>query len=143
MILKQIYAENAFLISELFSKDFSDGWNEKVLKESFESGRFFALGVFEKEQLISVVTASVAGEDADIDAICTRSEFTRQGYAERLILSLENFLKDLKVKKIFLEVRESNIKARSLYSKCGFKQISIRKGYYGGKEDAIIMLKEI
>ena len=40
--------------------------------------------------------------------------------------------------RMMLEVRKSNEKARKLYEKDGFSEISVRKGYYDG-EDAIIM----
>ena len=45
---------------------------------------------------------------------------------------------------LFLEVRVSNERARALYAGAGFKEISIRKGYYpsrDGREDAIVMQK--
>lgn len=41
-----------------------------------------------------------------------------------------------------LEVRVSNIPAQKLYSKYGFKENGIRKGYYGdNKEDALLMCR--
>lgn len=46
---------------------------------------------------------------------------------------------------IMLEVRESNISAKNLYLKFGFKEEVIRKNYYknpdGTREDAIVMSK--
>ena len=43
-----------------------------------------------------------------------------------------------------LEVRESNIRARTLYETFGFRQIARRKGYYPRSgEDAIVMLLEL
>ena len=47
-------------------------------------------------------------------------------------------LSTINAEKVLLEVRESNISAINLYSKCGFKEINRRKNYYDG-EDAIIM----
>ena len=48
------------------------------------------------------------------------------------------------VKEIFLEVRASNTPAISLYLKCGFEKISVRKKYYGDPaEDAVIMRKTL
>ena len=49
-------------------------------------------------------------------------------------------------KKVFLEVRVSNVAATNLYLDFGFKQIGIRKDYYGlpeGKEDALLMSKSL
>ena len=45
------------------------------------------------------------------------------------------------LKKLFLEVRESNLPAISLYEKYGFIKISQRKKYYKDGENADVMLK--
>ena len=42
---------------------------------------------------------------------------------------------------INLEVRVGNISARELYKKSGYEEIAVRKGYYDGKEDGIVMKK--
>ena len=43
-----------------------------------------------------------------------------------------------------LEVRVSNIRARKLYERLGFKSAGLRKGYYvDNHEDAIIMWKDL
>jgi len=65
---------------------------------------------------------------------------------------LEYMLKqaqELAVDEIFLEVRETNLPAQSLYTRHGFTQIDRRKGYYPSlpinglvistREDALIM----
>jgi len=47
-------------------------------------------------------------------------------------------------KKIFLEVRKSNIPAINLYIKCGFIEIREIVEYYSNpKENGIMMLKEV
>ena len=47
------------------------------------------------------------------------------------------------VTNIFLEVRASNASAIHLYEKYGFRQISVRKGYYTKPlEDALVMKRE-
>lgn len=60
---------------------------------------------------------------------------------------LDNILKDAssrKVKKVTLEVRESNTVAQNLYQKFDFKKIAIRKHYYQDTgEDAYVYWKEL
>ena len=43
------------------------------------------------------------------------------------------------VERLFLEVRSSNDSAIGLYERYGFRRAGIRKQYYEGKEDALIM----
>ena len=49
--------------------------------------------------------------------------------------------------RLWLEVRESNARARNLYLRYGFRHIGVRKGYYpalhGKREDANVMSLEL
>jgi len=42
-----------------------------------------------------------------------------------------------------LEVRQSNVPAIRLYEHFGFVEYFVRKGYYEGKEDALLMEKAL
>ena len=73
----------------------------------------------------------------EILAIATVEEYRNKGIAQEL-------LDKIKIKDIFLEVRESNQVAISFYKKNKFKEISIRKNYYSEpNENAIIMKLEV
>jgi ribosomal-protein-alanine N-acetyltransferase len=49
--------------------------------------------------------------------------------------------------RMFLEVRASNLPARTLYERSGFVEIGLRKNYYaahgGQRENAILMAREL
>ena len=73
----------------------------------------------------------------EILAIATIEEYRNKGFAQEL-------LDKIKIKDIFLEVRESNQVAISFYKKNKFKEISVRKNYYSEpNENAIIMKLEV
>ena len=73
----------------------------------------------------------------EILAIATVEEYRNKGIAQEL-------LDKIKMKDIFLEVRESNQVAINFYKKNKFNQISIRKNYYSEpNENAIIMKLEV
>ena len=73
----------------------------------------------------------------EILAIATLKEYRNKGIAQEL-------LDKIKIKDIFLEVRESNQTAINFYKKNNFKEISIRKNYYSEPtENAIIMKLEV
>lgn len=44
---------------------------------------------------------------------------------------------------LLLEVRASNAPARRLYERHGFTAVSVRRRYYPGGEDAVVMLREL
>ena len=73
----------------------------------------------------------------EILAIATIEEYRNKGIAQEL-------LDKIKIKDIFLEVRESNQVAINFYKKNKFKEISVRKNYYSEpNENAIIMKLEV
>ena len=47
------------------------------------------------------------------------------------------------MKTITLEVNENNLSAIRLYDKFSFDKLGIRKKYYNGESDAIIMSKKL
>lgn len=81
---------------------------------------------------------NICGE-ADIIDIATHPNFRRRGIAEGILSQLIAFCQKEGYTKINLEVRESNIAARSLYEKCGFSPCGTRKNYYENRETAILM----
>ena len=73
----------------------------------------------------------------EILAIATVEEYRNKGIAQELLAKI-------RIKNIFLEVRESNQTAINFYKKNKFKEISIRKNYYSEpNENAIIMKLEV
>ena len=65
----------------------------------------------------------------------------RKGIASRMIAEMVRRGKG--ATSIFLEVRESSAGARAFYEKSGFVACGTRKGYYAGRETAIVMEKKI
>ena len=61
-----------------------------------------------------------------------------QGLSHMLLDRLFNQYSSV-AQEMFLEVRASNEAAQRTYKKYGFKQISLRQGYYPNGEDALIM----
>ena len=77
-------------------------------------------------------------ETAELIRIAAREP--RRGTGTALMDALLGAARDAGCERMLLEVRESNAPARALYKKFGFKEISVRRGYYEG-EDAGIMEK--
>ena len=60
------------------------------------------------------------------------------GVGKALVSAFVSEVKSRGVKKIFLEVRESNASAIKLYRSAGFTFLSVRKKYYADGENAHI-----
>ncbi len=85
----------------------------------------------------------IVADEAHITNIAARKSHRRQGIGERLLIATIDLARELKAHVMTLEVRASNTAAQALYSKYGFNQVGVRRGYYvDNKEDAILMTTE-
>lgn len=91
------------------------------------------------QALQGFLVASSVGPEWELENIVVAAESRRQGFG---MLLLHDFLALAKIRgaeSISLEVRESNLPARTLYEKSAFIQTGRRTGYFSHpKEDAIL-----
>ena len=66
----------------------------------------------------------------------------RQGFGQALVDELVRRAKAVEAGCISLEVRASNRAAIALYARNLFRPAGVRRGYYRGREDAIVMVRE-
>ena len=73
--------------------------------------------------------------------------FQGRGLAHRLMDRLEARARELGLTSLWLEVRASNARARALYSRRGFTEVGMRRGYYPApssrREDAVVMSRSL
>lgn len=143
MTIRKLTENDIGALTELQERYFADGWTAGMLESSFKTGRFFGYGLFDGEKLICFATATKGLDAADIEDVLTHPEHRGKGYASELLRRIICELKSDGIKKVFLEVRESNACALELYKKLGFCAVSVRKGYYPDGENAAVMCKEI
>ena len=138
------YAENKD-VSDILSLDkenFSNNFEEEFYLEYIKNQRVI---VAEKEKnVIGYILFNQILDEAEIYKIVVLKDFRKKQIAFKIFEFLLNELKKNNVKKIFLEVRKSNIPAINLYIKCGFIEIREIVDYYSNpKENGIMMLKEV
>ncbi len=81
-------------------------------------------------------------DEGHITNIAIHPDYRRKGIGSSLVRHMFEFCLAEEISSLTLEVRESNIPARSMYKKLGFIEAGIRKAYYqDNNEDAIIMWK--
>ena len=123
---------------------FSDAWSENNLKESIMSDMDYCFIMEDEYKIAAYIIFRVNAEEAELFRIATDNEKRKKGCGQKLMTMMMSSLDSMGVKKVFLEVRSQNKPAISLYDRCGFKKIGIRKGYYNNPDDdAFIMLASI
>jgi ribosomal-protein-alanine N-acetyltransferase len=82
-------------------------------------------------------------DEAHITTFAVDPAWRRQGVGETLLLALLDLALGRHAREATLEVRLSNLPARRLYEKYGFRPVGLRPRYYSDNgEDALIMTTE-
>ena len=129
------YIEQIFnLEKEIFT---SSAFNRTYLDTLIKGDNSFIYVYLLENKVLGYLMVLDSIDVYEILAIATIEEYRNNGIAQEL-------LDKIKIKDIFLEVRESNQVAINFYKKNKFNQISSRKNYYSEpNENAIIMKLEV
>lgn len=121
---------------------FSSPWSEQSITEELTNPQAHFLCAKQGERVAGYIGVQEIVGEAYITNIAVTADCRRQGIAEKLLESAENGAKERGCVMITLEVRASNLPAKSLYFKRGFNSVGTRKNFYSSpKEDADIMTK--
>ncbi len=96
----------------------------------------------EDDEVLGHLTYSLIYDRMEIDNICVEEPYRNKGIGTKLMSYLISLAIEYHVVNITLEVRLSNEIARHLYKKFGFREVALRKFYYGD-EDGILMEKQV
>ena len=97
-----------------------------------------------KNQVIGFVAARQVADEAEILNIAVHGDFRRKGVASALLLGALDAFRRSAATRVFLELRESNLPARTLYERYGFVLSGRRASYYTNPtEDALCMLRKL
>lgn len=122
---------------------FSDACSCATLRALIESGAVVA-AAFCGEDVCGFGYISVAPGEGELLRIAVNSEYRGKGIAKKLLSLLHGGAREAGCEAIFLEVRESNLAAISLYESAGYTRIGTRKGFYKSpREDALLYKKEL
>lgn len=122
-------------------------WTTSMLEGSL-AAKSDCQKIYLDDEIIGYLVVQRIFDEAEILNLVIFKNFQSHGYGRATVRLLQANLTRAGVKKLFLEVRESNLAARALYARTGFEQIGIRQGYYrapspnGSAEDAWIMAYE-
>lgn len=100
------------------------------------------LEYIEDDKVLGVLNYSLIYDRMEIDNIKVEESYRGKGIGTKLMSYLVSLAIETRVVNITLEVRVSNDIARNLYKKFGFREVALRKFYYGD-EDGILMEKQV
>ena len=140
MWIRPMLVSDIEAIKQLEKDIFGDAWSENNIKDSIESEFDYCVVIEEDYRVLAYIIFRVNADEAELFRIATDRDNRGTGCGHRLMNFMISNLRDMKVKKVFLEVRCQNKDAIRLYEEYGFKKLGIRKEYYHDPtDDALLM----
>ena len=123
---------------------FSDPWSAGDFRQVLSSPQSIFLVAEKDDRVDGYAIAMFVEDEAEVLNIAVTPGCRGAGMGHGLLQMLILALGEKAVRSVFLEVRESNVAARTLYERAGFVEISKRKKYYKKPvEDALILRLEM
>lgn len=146
MLIRKMALEDIPAVVEIENQCFSLPWSAKSFEDSLsrEDTIFLVCEVSDENTSASHIAGYMglylSFDEASVTNVAVSSAVRKKGYGEALVETAKKHAKEAGTECIFLEVRQSNVPALSLYKKLGFEELGIRKKFYEHPvEDAIIM----
>ena len=123
---------------------FSSPWPPNAYRSELESNRLASYLVARVDhEIVAYGGMWLMVDEAHITTFAVHPSWRRQRIGERLLLAFLDIAVDRHAHEATLEVRLSNLPARRLYEKYGFRPVGLRPRYYSDDhEDALIMTTE-
>ncbi len=137
--IKEINEKDIELCSELDSNTISL-WTKNQWYNEFKKDGTKIFGLLIKNLVIAICVFQVVLDEAQINYFVVNKKFRKKGFGSYLMSYLIQKCEKLNLKKILLEVSQSNVTAERFYSRFDFYTVGIRKNYY--KDGSHALLKE-
>jgi ribosomal-protein-alanine N-acetyltransferase len=125
-------------------RSFGDPWSEGSFREALTSAWTFVLVAQTRRGVAGYLIGREAAGTGEVLNLAVAPEFRRRGIGEALLQAGLAAFRRNQVDEVFLEVRESNVSARALYARHGFRPVGQRSAYYRNpREDALVLRLEL
>ena len=142
IVIKEIKKRDFDLCFELDSKTISL-WSKEQWNNEFEKEGVRVFGLSLSGLLIGVCVFQIVIDEAQINYFAVDYNFQGEGYGTTLMRYLIKECKRLEIKKLLLEVSETNFAAGYFYKKFDFLTVGIRKKYYKDGSNAFLKEKDL
>ena len=137
--IKEINEKDIDLCYELDSNTISL-WSKKQWANEFKKEGTKIFGLLITNFVIGICAFQIVLDEAQINFFVINQKFRKKGFGSYLMSHLIRKCEELSLKKLLLEVSQSNVSAERFYEHFDFSTVGIRKNYY--KDGSHALLKE-
>ena len=140
--IKQINEEDIDLCYEIDLNTISL-WSKKHWANEFKKEGTKIFGLLITNFVIGICVFQIVLDEAQINFFVINQKFRKKGFGSYLMSYLIKKCEELSLKKLLLEVSQSNVAAERFYAQFDFSTVGIRKNYYKDGSDALLKEKKL
>ena len=140
--IKQLNKKDIDLCYELDSNTISL-WSKEQWANEFKKDGTKIFGLLFKNLVIGICVFEVVLDEAQINYFVVNKKFRKKGFGTYLMSYLIKKSEKLNLRKLLLEVSQSNLTAERFYSRFDFFTVGIRKNYYKNGSHALLKEKKL
>jgi ribosomal-protein-alanine N-acetyltransferase len=121
---------------------YSHPWTRGNFIDSLASGYLAEVVAGDEAGVVAYFVAMRGVDELHLLNITVAAPWQGLGHGSALLRAVQGHAASLGLGSLWLEVRQSNLRARALYRRRGFAEVGLRKGYYPAvalREDAVVM----
>jgi ribosomal-protein-alanine N-acetyltransferase len=156
-VAKRMAVVNNLIIRKMEPEDLNDvltietlsslnPWSKNLFLRELETPRAFCFVIeremISKPRVLGFICFRNIGDESEILELCVHPEYRQMGIGARLMEFYISFCKEMMIKMFYLEVNILNRSAVHLYRKFSYQSFGMRKKFYQGKFDALLMAKK-
>jgi len=140
--IKHINEKDIDLCYELDSNTISL-WSKKQWSQEFKKEGIRVLGLFISNLVIGICVFHVVLDEAQINFFAVNQKYRKKGFGSYFMRYLIKQCENLNIKKLFLEVSQTNVAAEKFYNQFDFSTVGIRRNYYKDGSNALLKEKKL
>ena len=140
MEIQKATLDNVNEMLKIEKKAFVSHWSKQSFIDEFgaENGHYIA--AVDNGKIIGYSGFRYVLDEGHITTLAVHPKYRKKGVGTKIIEQLLSDAKIKNLKKLYLEVRQSNSPAQKIYKRWGFKILDRRREYYQHPvEDALVM----
>ena len=141
--LRDMRREDLLAVLDIERRSFAQPWSraffEKELATPFARLVVAVEEAVPRPQVIGYTCRWRVTDEVHLLNVAVHPERRGLGHGRALVAAVVAEAEAARGRVVYLEVRAGNVIARRLYRQLGFKDLGVRRGYYGPGQDAIVM----
>jgi ribosomal-protein-alanine N-acetyltransferase len=141
-VLQPMQAEDLEAVVAIEQTAYSHPWTRGNFRDALASG-YWVQCLRLQDELLGYVVAMEGVQETHLLNITVAPTRQRQGWAHMMLDALCLWSRRQGAEWLWLEVRESNLRALQVYERYGFRRVGLRKDYYPAdrqqREHAVVM----